>query len=201
MFAPSVASADEIARKDGGILRGEVMEVNSGGDVRIRLVSGETRTVAAVEIAEIRYGAAALPEASPAPTASSADPAGPPVRPGAEADGEPWAPLWITGLSTFLGVYVTTLVATPLVTLTTPSGKRYAAERAGEAAVPLVGPWIILGVANDVLGGPEIGLLVFSGLAQAAGAGMLIGGLSVRVPSTDVVVRPTAGGLAISGTL
>lgn len=110
--------------------------------------------------------------------------------------------LWVAGISTAAATYALTLVT---------AGINSAVEGDEDilrfGSFPLVGPFIAAGYRR--VGDGSKGLLIALGLGQLAGFGMIVGGLSIRIPvwrrvnhasatSVDFQVQPTGGGLNMS---
>jgi hypothetical protein len=201
---PSVGLADqpdEVLLLNGGRLRGKVMEDDPAQGVSIQLLDGTVRRVSRVEISRVQYaGAGQLPAAVPAPVAVA--PLGEPAwaRPYEPVPGvrrtKSLRPLWITGLALWGATYIATIAVTAAV------AEDDAGKYAGEAAVPIAGPFIVLADGEPSDG--QTAALIASGVIQTLSATMFVLGLSIRVPdnSAKVVPLPVAkgSGLAIVGT-
>jgi hypothetical protein len=199
--------------------------------LKSQLTTAATAIAAACTV--LGYGAPA--SAQPPPPAPAPAPAAlPPPAPGPTPvyvvapppiDWEPGSPippgykevtkyrtgLVIGGAVTFGVVWIPTAVVTSFVVAAGGT-----ATRAWPLFIPVVGPFIsigTLGLGGSGCAGGNAGLcaladfwLVFDGLVQAAGAGMLIGGLAapkhVLVPlgSAKIDVRPTPLSFGKSGT-
>lgn len=113
--------------------------------------------------------------------------------------------LWIPGIIVFGGAYVLTFTLSGLYSFDT--------DYQTWSYVPLVGPWVALGYANN---DEEMTGAIIGGIAQAAGLAMFVLGLSLRrtvrvatyvlgddsnAPELAFDLRPAAGGGQLGITL
>jgi hypothetical protein len=109
--------------------------------------------------------------------------------------------LYITGPIVLGSMWLTTIAVTAAVSAPSDVGRA-----TGYAAIPVFGPWVMLGSSLNT--SSYTGPLVISGVLQAAGLGITIAGFTAR-REVKVLARespvhlalvPTPGGAAAIGT-
>lgn len=183
---------DEVVLVDGSRVRGTISVEDPKSGITIVLSNGSVRQIKAAEVKRTVYGgglgAAATPPLAPTVTPPLAPAATPLVAPPPDGSAAPglrpsgsFKALWVPSLITFSFVYVTTIVTTAVLNATVY--QRPDSPGTGIAVIPVLGPWINLGVYSGEIGDAANALLVVSGVLQVASATGLIVGLAMSSPA------------------
>lgn len=194
--APASTGPDEVVLVDGSRVRGTISVEDPKSGITIVLSDGSVRQIKAADVKRTVYGGGLGAAATPALTPAATPPLAPAVTPlppdGSAATAlrpsRSWKALWVPSLITFSSVYVITIVTTAVLNATVYD--RPDSPGTGIAVIPVLGPWINLGVYGGEIGDAAKALLVTSGVLQIAGATGLIVGLAMSSPSGSARATP-----------
>lgn len=133
--------------------------------------------------------AAGVEDSAAVPGEASAE--GSSVSAGEGEDKKSMKPLWITGIATFSVVYVSTIIVSAAL-----SDEEYKGRSAGLNAIPLAGPFVMIGVTesdpDSYVPSGQKAALVISGVVQILAMTAFITGLSIDLKRKNQTVSFSA---------
>ncbi len=177
-FTAHAQSLDEVATIDGGRIRGIVV-VEDGEGVLIELADGTTRKIPRAEIMKISYGDAT--DAAPAEPATAPTAVLPDRASRDDGGGNVGRGLWVSGAISWGVIYAATVGTAGGVVAANDSDP----TTVGIAAIPLAGPFAVIGVEGDNLETGHIGGIVALGASQILAATLFFIGVGIDASSSS----------------